>query len=437
MASSCKIKGCSWILTQDESRRILRGCSVYIYDGRIVEVKERIPVEAEYTVDGSRRLLMPGLINTHTHLPMTLVRGYADDMELKDWLEGRIWPLEKRLTASHCYAGALLGCLEMIKTGTTTFVDMYWFSEEVAKAAYEAGLRAVVSCGMIDSFNPELRERQMERGKGFIRFVKELKDPRIQAALGPHAPYTCSPELLSASKAIADQEGLLIHIHIAESRGEQAEFERRFGVREVNYLDKIGFLGGNVLAAHCVWLTKMELKLLAEKGVKISHCPVSNAKVAQGGVSPIPEALEYGVTVSLGTDGAASNNCLDLFETIKFAALIHKHHRWDPKVMPAKKLLDLATIKGAEALRMDGEVGSIKVGKRADLILIDMRNPSLTPIHSNSTIASHLVYASKGINVDTVIVDGRILMLNKDVQTLNEEEVYKKAQEAALNLTSS
>ncbi|MEM2896606.1 MAG: amidohydrolase family protein, partial [Candidatus Bathyarchaeia archaeon] len=230
-------------------------------------------------------------------------------------------------------------------------------------------------------------------------------------------------------------ENSLIHTHLAETRSEQVEFENKHGLREIEYLDKIGFLNSRLVAAHCVWLTKNEIKILKEKGVKVSHCPTSNMKLGVGGVAPLPEMLEKGMTVSLGTDGPASNNCLDLFDTMKFCALIHKAQRWDPTIIPAQKVLDLATIEGARALMMDKEIGSVEEGKLADLILIDTKAPNMMPIHGKDTIVSNLVYSAKGFNVNTMIINGKILMQDGKVGTLDENKVYEGAQEAALTLT--
>jgi 5-methylthioadenosine/S-adenosylhomocysteine deaminase len=243
--------------------------------------------------------------------------------------------------------------------------------------------------------------------------------------------------LLIWAKETAENEGAILTTHLAETRSEQAQFQKERGMRVIEYLDKIGFLCPNLLAAHCVWLTKSEVNLLAKRKVKVSHCPVSNMKLASGGVAPVPEMLESGVTVSLGTDGAASNNSLDMFETMKTCALLQKAHRWDATVLPAQQVLDLATIEGARALGVADKVGSIEAGKQADLIVVDARAPNLVPIHGAATVISDLVYSVKGANVDTSIVAGKILMKNREFQTLKENEIYEKAQEIALFLVGS
>lgn len=430
---SLLIKDCDWVVTQNPSRQVLRNASVYVDDGRVMEIGPKVAGEADRVLDGRGKALIPGLINTHTHLSMSLLRGYADDMPLHQWLETKIWPMEKNLTGDICHKGALLGCLEMIKTGTTCFMDMYFYVQEVARAVKEAGLKAFLSYAVIDGFDPESRGVDADAMKQLKNSIQRIS-PRIRFAVAPHAPYTCSADTMMKCKDVAVEEKAPIHIHIAETRREQVEFEKKYGMRELEYLDKIGFLCENIVSAHSVWLTKTEVQLMAKRGVKVSHCPVSNMKLAGGGVAPLPEMFSNGVTVSLGTDGPASNNGLDMFDTMKFCALIHKAHRWDPTVLPAQQVLDLATINGAKALAIGAETGSIEVGKDADLVLINFKAPNLMPIHGKETVVSNLVYAAKGSNVDTTIVGGQVLMAGRKVETLDEAAVYKGAQEAATAL---
>lgn len=431
---SLLIKDCSWIITQNPQRAILREHSVYIENGVIRDIARNPRYEAEQVINGKGMALLPGLINTHTHLPLTLLRGYADDMKLGEWLEKRIWPIEKKLTKQHCYFGALLGCLETISTGTTCIMDMCTHSEEVAKAVRHAGLRAFMGAKMIDLFDHSLQPSQISNAEKLTQFIQEMKDPKIHAAISPYSPITCSEELLLKAKELADRKHLLLQLHVAETRREQADFERKHGIREIEFLDKIGFLDENVIAVHCVWITKTEVKILAKRGVKVSHCPVSNMKMAEGGVAPIPEMLENGVVVSLGTDSAANNNSLDMFETMKFCALVHKAHRWDPMILPAQKVLDLATIEGAHALGLGNMLGSIEVGKLADLIIVNLNAPNLAPIPGKETLISHLVYSAKGANVDTTIVNGEILMRGRKILTINPNETLEEVQKLASEL---
>jgi 5-methylthioadenosine/S-adenosylhomocysteine deaminase len=366
---------------------------------------------------------------------MTLFRGFADDMQLQDWLEKKIWPLEARLTDEACYFGALLGSAEMILSGTTSFVDMYFHMEDVARAVAESGLRGFLSYGMIDLFDQAKANKERESAQKFFDHVANLENPRIKFALGPHAPYTCSLETLSWCKEFAEKNGAILNIHIAETRREQAGFQKQHGMRVVEYLDKNGLLSRNMLAAHCAWLTKSEVGLLAKAGVSVAHCPVSNMKLASGGVAPLPEMFDEGMAVGLGTDGAASNNSLNMFETMKICALLHKAHRWDPTVLNAQKVLDLATIDGARALRVEREVGSIEPGKKADIALLNSRAPNMIPIHGRNTVVSDLVYSASAANVDTTIVDGRVLMQNREIKTLSVKEILSKTQEVAVRLT--
>jgi 5-methylthioadenosine/S-adenosylhomocysteine deaminase len=321
----------------------------------------------------------------------------------------------------------------MIATGTTTFLDMYFFMDEVAKAVVAAGLRAYLAYGVMGEEGSFLERKSKENTKQFIKFLRELNNPLVELAIGPHAPYSCSPELLMWSKEIAEKEHVVLHTHLAETRTEQARAHKDHGMREIEYLDKLGFLHPNLLAAHCVWLAKSEVSILAKRDVKVSHCPVSNMKLASGGVAPVPEMLEKGVTVSIGTDSSASNNSLDMFESMKICALVHRAHRWDATILPAQQVLDLATIQAAKALGISDRIGSIETGKQADLIIIDARIPNLAPL-GEETVISNLVYSAKGHNVDTTIVDGKVIMKNREFLTLKESAIYDKTSECALYL---
>jgi len=429
--SSVLIENSSWLVTQNQNRDVLRDQSVLIRNGKIEQIGKGVRGPVDFELDGEGKIVLPGLINTHTHLSMTLFRGYADDLQLQDWLQKKIWPLEGRLTADACYYGALLGSAEMIMSGTTTFMDMYFHIEDVAKAVDRAGLRAFLSYGIIDLMDSAKAEAEREKSRKLFDYLRSLGNSRIRFALGPHAPYTCSAETLIWAKEFAEKNGVIDHIHIAETRKEQADSQKQHGARAVEYLDKIGALSKNMLAAHCVWLTKSEVGLLAKAGVSVAHCPVSNMKLASGGVAPLPEMFDAGIPVGLGTDGAASNNTLDMFETMKVCALLHKAHRWDPTVLNAQKVLDLATIDGARALGIEHEVGSIEAGKKADIIILSANQPNMTPIHGKETVVSDLVYSTSSGNVDTTIVDGNILMENRKLKTVDLQETIQAANEIA------
>ncbi len=405
---SLLIRDCSWIVTQDVSRNVLQDSSVYIEHGRIVDIGKKEPRDADHVLDGKGMILLPGLINTHTHVPMVIFRGYADDMPLQEWLSKKIWKLEPNMTGETCYWGTMLGCLEMIASGTTTFNDMYFYVQDVARAVEDAGLRAVLSSAVID-VSPDPKLHRNNAGK-VLDFLKGLRNPLVTPAIAPHAVYSCSEETLLWAKDRAEKEQILLHTHIAETKTEQADIENKRKQKVVEYLDEIGFLGPNVVGVHCVWLSSNEIKLLGQSGTKVAECPVSNMKLAVGAAAPVSDMLQSGVCVGLGTDGAASNNTLNMFETMKFCALVHKHSRWDPTVLPAQQVLDLATIEGAKVLGMEKKIGSIEMDKQADLILVDTRSPNLMPIHGRDTVISDLVYSASPANVDTTIVNGRILM---------------------------
>ncbi len=409
---------------------------MFIQDGEIKQIGKNVKGPADSEIDGKGKIALPGLINAHTHLSMVLFRGFADDMQLQDWLQKKIWPLEAKLNGEACYYGALLGSAEMILSGTTSFVDMYFYMEDVAKAVAESGLRGFLSYGIIDLFDSAKAQMEREKSKKFLDFVEKLNNPRVRFALGPHAPYTCSAETLLWAKEFAEKNNAILHIHVAETRKEQADFQKQHGMRVVEYLDKIGALSKNMLAAHCVWLTKSEVGLLGKSGVGVAHCPVSNMKLASGGVAPLPEMFEAGIAVGLGTDGAASNNTLDMFETMKVCALLHKAYRWDATVLKAQNVLDLATIEGARALGVEREIGSLEVGKRADIILVNAKLPNMNPIYGEATIVADLVYSASSANVDTTIVDGNVLMQNRQIGTIDLPQIVEKVHEISGQLVS-
>jgi 5-methylthioadenosine/S-adenosylhomocysteine deaminase len=429
---SLLVQDCTWIVTQDASRNVLRNASVYVEDGKITEIGGNTPHDADRVVNAKGMILLPGLVNTHTHVPMVIFRGYADDMLLQEWLSNRIWKLEPNMTRDTCYWATMLGCLEMIASGTTTFSDMYFFVENEAKAIHDAGIRAVLS-SVINDLTPDPKLHR-ENASIVLDFLKELGNPLITRAIAPHAVYSCSEETLLWAKARADKEHVMVHTHIAETRQEQGDIENKRGMKVVEYLDRIDFLGPNVLGAHCGWVSLNEVKLLGKSGTKVAHCPVSNMKLAVGGTAPLPEMFESHVCVGLGTDGAASNNTLDMFETMKFCALLHKHSRWDPTLLPAQTTLDLATREGARALGMEGTIGSIEVGKSADMILVDTRAPNMMPIHGKETIISDLVYSANCANVDTTIVNGQVLMEKRRFTTLDPRTIADNVDQATQDL---
>jgi len=363
---------------------------------------------------------------------MSIFRGIAEDQKLDKWLRETIWPLEAKLRPLDVYQGALLSCVEMIRNGTTCFCDMYFYEDMVARAVEEAGLRAVLAPGIIEAGDTEIGERMLEES---IKIAKEYygyADGRITTQIGPHTAYTCSLNLLRKVREAASSLKVGVHIHLAESEGASRLIKERYGTGEVELLGSAGFLGPDVLAAHCTHLSERDIELLAEHHVKVAYNPVANMKLALG-IARVKEFFDAGMTVGLGTDGPASNNSLDMFETIKFAALSQKMFYVDPRVLPSLKVLEMATTDGARALGIGNSVGSLEVGKRADLILLDVNKPHLTPMHNPY---ASLVYSARGSDVDTTMVDGRILMENREVKTLDEGEVIERGRRTALEIIS-
>ena len=414
------------------SNEIKKG-SLLIQNDEIVEISNKLGVnDADEIINAAGKVLIPGLVNTHTHLSMTLMRGLADDMPLDTWLNNYIWPVEAELNPEYCYAGALVACAEMIKSGTTCFNDMYFFMDHVAKAADEAGLRGIISHGMIDFGDEEKRKKEFKESIRIIKKCHNKGDGRIQVAFGPHSPYTCSQELLKEVKTEAAKYGVRIHIHVSETQKEVSDILEAHGKRPFEYLDDIGFLGSEVTAAHAVWLSNNEIDIIREREVKLSHNPSSNMKLSSG-VSPVSDLLHKKVCVSIGTDGPASNNNMDMFEEMKVTALLQKVTTMDPTVLNAEEVFKMATINGAKSLGLEDQIGSIEVGKKADITLVDMRSPQLTPFRNP---ISHFVYAANGSNVDTVICNGEILMKNRELLTLDEKMILEHAQNASEELLS-
>ncbi len=416
------------LVTMDEKRRILKNHSISIEEKRIVEINEKIKGEAETTIDAKGNLVMPGLINAHTHLAMTLFRGTADDVPLMQWLQEEIWPIENNLNRENVRAGSQLGILEMIKSGTTCFNDMYWQLDETAKCVEKSGIRAVLSTPLLDAMGPEQGQKLLKESEEAIK--KYRTHERIVPFLGPHAPYTCSEELLLKTKDLSDRYGTQMHIHVSETKEEVENSKKDKGARPFEYLDRIGFLSEDVIAAHSVWVSKAEMDILKNKNAKVCHNPISNMKLGSG-VAPVPQFLDKGITVSLGTDGAASNNNLDMFEDMKTCALLHKVHNSNASLVPALNALEFATINGAKALGLDDKIGSLEVGKRADIIMLDVQGSNMVPM---TNPVSHLVYSAQGGNVETVIVDGEIIMEKRRMKTLDEKHVIEFAREQAKDL---
>jgi 5-methylthioadenosine/S-adenosylhomocysteine deaminase len=417
------------ILTLTPGSKPISGGALAIVDGRIVAVGTKAQVEiffgAAKTIDARGGLIMPGLVNAHTHAAMTCFRGIADDLPLMEWLTRYIFPAESKTDGGQVYWSTLLACAEMIRSGTTTFCDMYLFEGRVAQAARDAGMRALVGEVLYDFPSPNYGppEKGLEYTEALINQWRG--DSLIHIAVEPHALYTCSHDLLRRCRDLAGRYGVPMIIHLAESKGELEEVLKKYGKTPVNYMENLGLLSPSLTACHCVWLTEAEMDLLAHRGVRVVHNPESNMKLASG-VAPIPELLARGVAVGLGTDGCASNNNLDLFQEMDSAAKLHKVHRLDPTVMPSNVVLEMATLGGAKVLGLEQEIGSLEVGKKADIIILDLHRPHLQPIYN---IVSHLVYSATGADVRDVIIDGKMIMQDRKLLTIDEEMVLEKAQE--------
>jgi len=400
---------------------------IYVEGNRIVEIGKKR--EADTVIDGKGKVALPGLVNLHTHAAMTLFRGWGDDLDLSTWLETKIWPAEAHLTPDDVYWGTKLACLEMIKTGTTTFNDMYFHMDAAAKAVKEMGLRAFLAEGIVDLNDPERAAKQLQTAEAVNRRIEAMKTDRITPVLGPHAIYSVSKDTLVRIRELADKTGSLIHVHLSETKREVDDCLVETGMRPAKYLDSIGFLAKDVIAAHGCWLDPSEIDLLAHTGTRVAHCPISNMKLSVGQTMPYAALKEAAVVMGLGTDGAASNNNLDMFETMKVAALLQKYAHRDPTVLRALEAFELATLGGARALGIDA--GILGADRLADIIIVDPRRPELTPRHDD---VSNWVYSAHGNAVDTVICDGVVLMRGRRVR--GEAEILEKASAVARDLVS-
>ncbi|MEM3153225.1 MAG: amidohydrolase [Candidatus Bathyarchaeia archaeon] len=425
---------------------IIRDGAIAIENGTIVDVGKTEPMLRKYAIgyekiNAKGKVVIPGLINTHQHAAMSLLRGYADDLPLQEWLEKWIWPIEALMTAEDIYVGSLLTAVESIMGGTTTVNTMYHYmpGENEAKAFADAGVRGVVGHVCFSWRKNEDRRALEDLAKNWHNKAGGL----IRVSVDPHAPYTVDPEYMKELKALreeldgkygSEKAPIMWHIHVAETFDEADKIRKAFNVDVkggiMEYLDSLGVLDERVIAAHCVALTDKDMALMKARGVKVSHNPISNLKLASG-ISPVPKMLEQGVTVSLGTDSPCSNNAADMFEVMKVAAILHKGVSGNPTVMSAQQVLKMATLDGARALCWENEIGSIEVGKKADLAIINFDKPHLCPLYNEF---SHLVYTAKSADVETVIINGKIVMENRRLTTLNIEKVMEMVEKAKNSL---
>src|SRR5215203_1144748 len=426
------------VITNDSSRRVLTPGAVAIRGADIVAVGAPDALGHDYTparvIDATGRVVMPGLINTHGHAPMVMYRGLADDLPLMDWLQQYIFPAEAKTVApAFVRAGTALAALEMIRSGTTTYVDMYYFEEEIARVTRAAGLRGVLGQTVVGFPSPDAKTPADALART-ERFLQEFADdPLITPAVAPHSMYLVDKEVLLACRALAVKHQRPLLIHLAETEDEIKTARERFGASPTAYLQGIGFWAPKTVAAHGVWVTDEDIALLAQAHVGVSHNPESNMKLASG-TAPVTKYLKAGMAVGLGTDGAASNNDLDMFEAMRETAFLHKLTSNDPRAIPAATALAMATIEGARVLGMDGQIGSLEAGKRADLIVVSMAGARQTPMYDP---LSHLVYVSRGSDVVTTIVNGKMLMRDRQVLTLNEAEVIAEANAMAARVRAA
>jgi 5-methylthioadenosine/S-adenosylhomocysteine deaminase len=428
-----------YVVTMSGNAAVIEKGAVVVDKGAILAVGPAAELESKYkgreTLAGKDRIVLPGLINGHAHSAMTLLRGIADDRELMDWLTHYIFPTEVRFVdAEFVRIGTELACWEMIRSGTTTFVDMYYFPDAVANAVEKCGLRVLVAPSVIDQKSPDAAnaEEQLRLAADFVRRWKG-RDPRIIPIIGAHSIYTIKPPMLQKIRATAQELGVPVTIHVAESRFEVDYSRKNYGTTPVTFLDGIGFFNGPTIAAHIVYPTDPEMAMLAQRHVGVVHNPSSNMKIASG-ISPVTGMLKAGVTVGLGTDGAATNNDLDMFEEMRLAAFLQKVSTLDPQVVPAATALRMATAGGAEAIGLGDQIGSLTPGRRADLIQVSLADPHFTPLYD---VISHLVYVGHGQDVASTVVEGKVLMRDGKVLTLDTERVRAEANALAAKIKAA
>lgn len=416
------IKNIMSVVPMTEKDYVLEDVNIYIKDKHIFHIGDELKdFNSDKVIDGSNMVALPGLVNTHTHLAMTLFRNYADDMKLEDWLFKKIFPLEDKLTGEDVYYGSKLGLIEMIKSGTTCFLDMYFFVEDTLKAINEAKIRACISRGLTSG---EGEDAKIQEVRDLYEKYNDY-DGRIKIMVGPHAVYTCSEDFLKKCLNLTKELNTRLHIHLNESKNEVEESLKAHGKSPIEWVDSLGLLEVPTIAAHCVWLNEKDMNILKDKNVNVAHNPVSNLKIASG-IANIYKMQKEGINVCLGTDGAASNNNLNMFKDLNIASLLSKGLNLEPVATTAYETLEMATINGAKALGLEDLIGTLEVGKEADIILVDFNKPHLKP---KNNVISSLVYSAFGSDVDTVIVKGNVLMENRKMKVFNEVDTIKEIDE--------
>ncbi|MBW6486435.1 MAG: amidohydrolase [Syntrophobacterales bacterium] len=426
------------VLPMDDMNTVLTEGAVAIEGENIVAVASVAEIKSRFTghleIDARDSLIMPGLINSHTHAAMTCFRGIADDMELMEWLNRYIFPAEARnVDPELAYRGSMLACAEMIRSGTTTFCDMYIFEDETARAAKEAGVRCLVGEVLFDFPSPNFQTPA--EGLSYTRKLLEkwAGDSLVQIVVEPHALYTCSPSLLKDAKALADEFRAPYATHLLENKMEANQLQEKFGKPAMKFLEEIGFLSERFTAFHCVAMTDEDIRIFADHGCRAVHNPESNMKLASG-IAPVSAMRKQGIPVGLGTDGCASNNDLNMFGEMDTAAKLAKVASLDPTALPALDVIRMATCEGARALGLEHETGSLEVGKKADIIIIGLKEPHLTPLYNEY---SQIVYAAAGADVDTVFINGKMVMQNRKLLTIDEKEAMERVREIAVRVRKS
>ncbi len=417
------------LVTQDARRTVVRG-DLRVENGRFAHVGPGASRDGAERLDGRGFAAVPGFVNAHTHIAMSLLRGIADDVELSGFLE-TLFRADARRTERDVEDGARAGIAELLLGGTTSFLDLYYFEDAVARAAESLGIRAFLGWAVLDADKTTQSGRPLDNARGFLERWK--RHPTITPLVAPQGVYVCDRETWLGARELAEGHGTLCHFHLSETRREVHEHEDRTGKRPAVWLDEIGFFGGRSVAAHAVWLTGQEIDILARHRVGIAHCPSSNLKLASGGVAPVVELRDAGAVVGLGTDSVASNNSLSMFREMHLAGLVQKNQRWDASVLPAQQLLDLATVEGARLLGRGAEIGSLEVGKRADFSLVRLDHPSLLPARPEA-IVSHLAYSASDEAVDSVFVDGSPVVRGRTLVRASWGDVRSRAEESAERL---
>ncbi len=414
----------AWIVTQDASRRIVRG-DVVIDGEKIVSVGPSYNGTADREIDATGDIVMPGMINTHTHVAMSVMKGVVDDLTFGDFLD-KVFKIDSDRTDKDLDIGTKLGCMEMMLGGTTTFMDLYYSEDVIAKATQQAGIRGVLCWCVLDQEFTTQNGNPLNNCRNFHQNFKNER--KIVPGVGLQGVYVCNEDTCVGAKQFSDEVSAPMNFHLSETRGEVSDHKKKTGMRPAEWLSHIGALSSRGVAAHSAWLTRKEVDLMGQAGMSISSCPVSNMKLATGGVAPVPEFIQSGVNVSIGTDGNTTNNTLDMFAEMKTLGLLQKSSRWDPVVCSAQELLDFATVNGAKAVGMQDMIGSIEVGKYADIVILDGKSPNLRPLVPENIIAN-IVYSGNSLNVKTVFCQGDLVVEDKKVVTLDAEKVLDASED--------